>query len=117
MNHPVQACAMITKELYDLVVQQKNEEERDEYIQQIHVLLEKRDEILSQLNPPFTPEQEQLGKQMSEWNKVIGEYFKKDLIKVQTDIQGVNKKKSNMQKYINPYEALQSDGAFYDKKN
>jgi flagellar protein FliT len=112
----VQALADVTKELYELVQETKKVEDRGELISQIEVLLDKREQLLSKITPPFTPEQELMGKQMIEMNRVINSELKKIMVQVQMDLQGLKKKKTSIQKYVNPYQSLESDGIYYDKK-
>lgn len=113
----VLALAKVTKELYELVQKEGEKNERETFISRIDELLEEREVFISQIQPPFTEQEKQLGHQIISWNQEIDSILKLVLSSVQVDIKGVNDKKKSVHKYANPYEALQSDGAFYDKKN
>ncbi|WP_064093076.1 hypothetical protein [Rossellomorea aquimaris] len=107
-------CHSITKELKE-VIEQGNES-RDAKIERIEALLEKRQSLLGSLNPPFSEEEQALGKQMMTWNKEIDSKLVQIRAEVKRDMNGLSKKKTSAQKYNNPYESMQFDGVFYDKK-
>lgn len=113
----VQECFQVTKELLELVKNPIKESERDEKIKQIESLLERRELLLSNIHPPFTEKEKQMGTQMVEWSRLINGLLKKLQLQIKKDIQGLKLKRTTVQKYANPYETYQPDGFFYDKKN
>ncbi|KXH79732.1 hypothetical protein [Sporosarcina sp. HYO08] len=113
----VKHCFTLTKQLYDLVNETVEEEDRDEQIRQIDLLLSQREEILPEIQPPFSAEEKELGRQIVGYNQLIDTKLKSLRTRIQVDFQQVKKKEQSVQKYTNPYEALQTDGVFYDKKN
>lgn len=113
----VEECYEVTKQLLALVQKEVGEDEREAIIEKIESLLEKRETLLSHIHPPFTAIEEQMGKQMIEWNREIDKSLKKLQMQIQVDMQGIKKKKTSVQKYVNPYESLQPDGIYYDKRN
>ena len=50
-------------------------------------------------------------------NQEIEERLHKLSQSVKEDLREVGLKKQSMGKYSNPYESLQTDGVFYDKRN
>lgn len=94
-----------------------NEENRDDVIARAEDMLEQREIILQQLNPPFSNEEQQMGKQLIEQQSELDQLLQALKNQIQKDMNGLNKKKTSVHKYVNPYEALQNDGAFYDKRN
>lgn len=112
----VRECYNLTKELQQ-VLQTVTTENRDEVIEKIEVLLGKRDSILDQLKPPFTDEEKKLGKEMINMNVEINTKLNVLKSTIQRDINGLSKKKSSVKKYTNPYESVNFDGMFYDKRN
>ncbi|MCA1065186.1 flagellar protein FliT [Rossellomorea aquimaris] len=108
-------CYTITKQLKE-VMDQVNSENRDASIEEIQSLLEKRQSILGTIKPPYTQEEQLLGKEMTEWNQQIDRQLAQLRLEIKRDMNGLTKKKTSVQKYSNPYESLQYDGMFYDKK-
>ncbi len=108
-------CYTITKQLKE-VIEQVNEGNRDVTIEQIDSLLEKRQTLLGTIKAPFSEEEQSLGKQMMSWNKEIDSKLLSLRAEIKRDMNGLNKKKTSAQKYSNPYESIQFDGMFYDKK-
>lgn len=112
----------LVKECYDLTrnllqaVQSVTTENRDETIETVEELLERREKLLSSIKPPFSNEDRRLGQELVSMNREID--VKLSLIQshIQRDINGLNKKKTSMKKYTNPYESVNFDGMFYDKR-
>jgi flagellar protein FliT len=112
----VQRCYDLTKELLQ-GVQSINDENRDDIISQIEGLLEKRQIILEQIKPPFSKEENALGKEMAKMNRALDTKLKLISSEIKRDMNGLNKKKTSAKKYTNPYESVNFDGMFYDKRN
>lgn len=111
----VQQCYKITEKLFQLM--QQSNEDRDQLVEAIEQLLNQRQELLSSIRPPFSAEEEALGKRIVEKNFVIDTELKKLREEIQKDRQQLSKKKSSASKYVNPYASMNIDGVFYDKKN
>ncbi|MEI5907610.1 hypothetical protein WAK64_11140 [Bacillus spongiae] len=109
----VNECYTITKTLYKLF---QVDGKREGKMEQMTSLLKKRQAILHKVKPPFTPEEEKLGKQIVVMNKVIESEMKKMKKSIERDRNGLKKTKVSVYKYVNPYASLQHDGMFYDKK-
>jgi flagellar protein FliT len=115
--NPVQSCFEITKELWGiLTAPSSGEKKRDEEIDRIENLIEKREGLLKDIQPPFSELEEELGQQIVKMNKVIDQKLSVLREEIKRDMNGINKKKINVKKYSNPYEGLQQDGVYYDKK-
>ncbi|WP_309091185.1 flagellar protein FliT [Domibacillus sp.] len=112
---PVHDCHKMTKRLLDLL--QAANEDRDSQIQGVEELLDQRGDILPSIQPPFTEEEQKLGHEIHLMNQEIEQHLQKLSRAVKEDLQEVKVKKKTMSKYSNPYEALQTDGVFYDKRN
>ncbi|RDI40111.1 flagellar assembly protein FliT [Falsibacillus pallidus] len=108
-------CFVVTKKLYELT-QEDIDSNREETISEIEKLLEEREVLLPKILPPFSADEEKMGKQMLLWNEAINE--KLLLIKrlINKDINGLEKKKTTAKRYSNPYENMNFDGMFYDKR-
>lgn len=112
----VHDCAILTKRLYELVLQGDKNQDRDQIISNIEGLLAQRERLLPAITPPFTDKEKQLGRKIVEMNKVIDRGLKKIKTGIEADIAGTKKKKTSAQKYVNPYESLVTDGVYYDRK-
>ncbi len=110
----VQQCYDLTKKLYDLVGHSHKIE--DEEIKTIDHLIEQRGEILSSIQPPYTEEEQALGRQILQWNTIIDRKLAVLRDEIKREMNGMNKKKTTAKKYSNPYENMQTDGYFYDQK-
>ncbi|MFJ7745112.1 flagellar protein FliT [Peribacillus sp. NPDC097295] len=106
----------VTRELLT-VLQDKKIVERDDRITRITELLERREEFLSHIKPPFSDEELQLGRQSMLLNQQVDQLLVLQKQEIQRDIKELNQKKKSSNKYTNPYENLATDGMFYDKKN
>ncbi len=110
-------CHLKTKELYELVQSESFDDSvRDDVMDRLDQLLDERQLLLDQFTPPFSNEEKQLGQEIIEWNRVIESKLTSFQQLIQRDINGLSKKKSSVNKYVNPYESMQHDGMFYDKK-
>ncbi|MGD6848908.1 flagellar protein FliT [Rossellomorea aquimaris] len=108
-------CYTITKQLKQ-ALEQATDENRESTIEEVESLLEKRQSVLGTINPPYTQDEQELGKQMIAWNQQIDRQLAQLRLEIKRDMNGLTKKKTSVQKYSNPYESLQYDGMFYDKK-
>jgi flagellar protein FliT len=108
-------CHSITKQLKESV-EEVAAGNRDSVIEKIERLLTERQSLLGSIQPPFSEEEQVLGKQMMAWNKEIDRKLILLRTEIKRDMNGLTKKKTSAQKYTNPYENMQHDGMFYDKK-
>jgi flagellar protein FliT len=111
----VQHCYDLTKNLLQ-AAQSINEENRDNVIGKIEELLEKRQVILEQIKPPFSNEEKELGQEIVKMNRTLDTKLSLLSNDIKRDMNGLNKKKVSAKKYTNPYESVNFDGMFYDKK-
>lgn len=110
----VHQCHDITNQLKVLL---DGEGERDSKIESIENLLNQRELLLSSITPPYSLEEQRLGKEIVLWNKQIDQKLIGLKIDIKRDMNGVSKTKTTVQRYTNPYESMQTDGMFYDKRN
>ncbi|WRP06156.1 flagellar protein FliT [Rossellomorea aquimaris] len=108
-------CYTITKQLKE-ALEKVNDENREATIEEVETLLEKRQSVLGTVKPPYTQDEQELGKQMIAWNQQIDRQLAQLRLEIKRDMNGLTKKKTSVLKYSNPYESLQYDGMFYDKK-
>ncbi len=111
----VQQCFDITKKLLQ-TLNEMTESNRDEKIEAVEVLMEERQQLFSHIQHPFSEAEMELGKEIMKLNQVIDTKMNLVQVEIKRDMNNLNKKKSGVKKYTNPYESLQFDGMFYDKK-
>lgn len=112
----VQAIYDYTVELLDFL-ENKPEIDRDEKIQVINELLEKREKEIIVLSEPYSDQEMELGKHLVDLNKKLTMFLEREKLMIQKDIKDLHSKKESNQKYTNPYENISMGGVFYDKKN
>lgn len=107
----------VTKEFHAFLQQSFSQEERDEAIAGIEKFLEKRDRLIEQVKPPFSKEDQQLGKNIIPLNEEIDTMLEALQFEIKTDIRRLNLQKEKGQAYSNPYaSAGTADGMFFDKR-
>ncbi|MBM7585881.1 flagellar protein FliT [Bacillus pakistanensis] len=111
----VQQCYDITKELF-ILVDKVDSEYRDQVIEKVEALLERRGSLLKSIQAPFPEEEKAQGVQIVRWNTKIDQKLVLLRTDIKRDMNGLNKKKTSVKKYTNPYDSLQFDGMFYDKR-
>ncbi|WP_078555805.1 hypothetical protein [Bacillus alkalicellulosilyticus] len=97
----------------------KGEDERDEFIAEIDLYLEKRKQLMSSyvLTPEdLTDEEKQLGREIVDLNTKISQKLVAIKEQIGKDIAELKLKKKQGQKYENPYEARTDEGVFFDKR-
>jgi flagellar protein FliT len=104
----------LTTELIQFL--EKSEEERDEKITHVEDLLNQREYIMKDINPPYTTEERELGKEIVKLNTKLARLLQDEKASVQKDIKDLQIKKNSNTRYVNPYQSLSTDGMFYDKR-
>jgi flagellar protein FliT len=107
----------VTEQLFQLVSKTITKEARDECIQKITSLLDHRDQLLTEVYPPFSIDEKQLFEQIVTWNEVITKRFAEIKQQIQQDMMQLKKAKISNQQYVNPYQNVSTtDGIYYDKR-
>ena len=113
----VQDVFNLSREFYEEVSKPSPKNERDSLILKINEFLAKREILLKEMKGPYTPEEQQLGKQMIEYEQKIQTILQSIKQEIQQDFLAAKNKKKHAPKYINPYTDVFNEGAYYDKKN
>ncbi|WP_252502413.1 hypothetical protein [Sporosarcina sp. Marseille-Q4943] len=92
------------------------EEHRDAVIDEINRLLDERDALQTEIVAPFTPEEEELGKELVALEKEVAEALASYTKLIRSDITAAQSKKEHVKSYVNPYGKVARDGTFYDTK-
>lgn len=94
-----------------------HEEERDAYIEKVNELLAERDELIKQLQPPFSPDELQLGRIVTEKGKQISPKLSSFQKLMKTEFAKVQQSKKTVRAYEQAYTGVSADGMYYDKRN
>ncbi|MDP4085188.1 MAG: hypothetical protein Q8934_11320 [Bacillota bacterium] len=111
----VQRAFQMSQEFYEEMNKPFPKSERDQLILKIQGFLSKREDLLKEMKGPYTPEEQQLGKQIIQYNQLIQEKFKFIQEEIKHDFLTTKNQKRNTPKYMNPYPVV-NDGVFYDKR-
>jgi flagellar protein FliT len=111
----VQQCLELTKELLQ-VLETMEGKDRNDVIQSIQRLLDERQALLPFIQPPYSEEEIQIGRELVRTNQHIEPLLIKLQMEIQKDRNSFEKRKHSVKKYRNPYESLQFDGMYYDKR-
>ncbi len=93
-----------------------DEEQRDTVIDEINGLLDERDSLQTEIAAPFTPEEEELGKELVALEKLVASALASYMKLIRSDITAAQSKKEHVKSYVNPYGKVARDGTFYDTK-
>ena len=98
------------------VLDQREEAQRDSTIEHVEKLLTERDQLQPSIQPPFSKEEHEFGKELILLEKEL--QIKLALLSkdIRLDISGSQKKMDSSNAYTDPYSQVFRDGTFYDKK-
>jgi flagellar protein FliT len=103
----------LTTQLIQLL---ESEEERDGKITQIESLMDRREQLMNEMIPPYTSEEIKLGQKIIQLNTKLSQLLQAEKKIIQKDIKALQAKKESNTKYVNPYQSFSTDGIFYDKR-
>lgn len=110
----------ISAKLYEHLSVSPKSDDRDEYINTINYMLDKRGAIIEELmNEGFLfDEQNRIHRTLLELDKGIKKRLAYVMDAVKQDMANLQKTKKSEQQYYNPYSNVRvMDGMYYDKKN
>jgi flagellar protein FliT len=105
---------------YDLTVQliklYQGKGEREERIEEMERLLSARDEAMTKVTSPTTDDERELLSKCKQLNDHLNGLLSQEKVQIQKDIKELSLKKESTNKYVNPYNNINQDGMFYDRK-
>lgn len=116
----VQQLLQVSAKLYQHLTDLHAEDQRDEYIEKIHALLDERGILIEKLQAEkFTVDTTNKSHStLVQLDKGIRERLDKVMKSIQSDLKDLQNAKKNEKQYMNPYASVQvMDGRYYDKKN
>jgi len=113
----VQTLYDLSEELRELLNKEITDKNRAEIIEETNELVEKREEYINALQPPYTNEEKDLGKKLIPLNTDIQEKMQKLYEALKLEMKNVRKQKKSNRSYVNPYASVRyTDGMFMDSK-
>lgn len=107
-----------TMRIQSLLEDHKDSSHRDQTIEAIQVLLDKRAELIPTLKTPVSVEEKRLTKELLHINKETQKKMNVFLKNIKQDMQTNKLQRKSNQSYMNPYNDVQvADGMYVDKKN
>ncbi|KON86295.1 flagellar protein [Sporosarcina globispora] len=110
----VQRFYDLTLELISILENTKLD--RDAKINDVDILLEKRQQEMAAMAPPYSDAEKGLGGRLIGLNAKVTQLMTREKLFIQKDIKDLSVKKESAGKYINPYQSMATDGMFYDKR-
>lgn len=90
--------------------------DRDTKISKVEAQLEKRQQAMAGMSPPYSEAEMELGTKLIKLNEKATQLMAREKLFIQKDIKDLSIKKESSNKYINPYQSMATDGMFYDKR-
>ncbi|AOL35775.1 flagellar protein FliT [Geobacillus sp. BMUD] len=107
----------LTRELLEATALPWPAEEREARLVQVDELLRRREEWLRELRPPYSEEEQRLGREIVAWNREIEARLRQVRDEIGSDLRITEAKRQANARYVHPYEQpLSFDGMFYDKR-
>ncbi|WP_096226161.1 flagellar protein FliT [Geobacillus sp. FJAT-46040] len=107
----------LTRELLEATALPWPAEEREARLVQVDELLRRREEWLRELRPPYSEEEQRLGREVVAWNREIEARLRQVRDEIGSDLRITEAKRQANARYVHPYEQpLSFDGMFYDKR-
>lgn len=107
----------LTRELLEATALPWPAEEREARLVQVDELLRRREEWLRKLRPPYSEEEQRLGREIVAWNREIEARLRQVRDEIGSDLRITEAKRQANARYVHPYEQpLSFDGMFYDKR-
>ncbi|MDF2037632.1 flagellar protein FliT [Cytobacillus oceanisediminis] len=110
----VQRFYDLTLELISIL--ENTQLDRDVKINKVEILLEKRQQAMAGMAPPYSDTEKDLGTRMISLNAKVTKLMTREKLFIQKDIKVLSVKKESTGKYANPYQSMATDGMFYDER-
>lgn len=108
----------ITKQMSHLFRQKITSENRDQMMMEMNQLLDEREKVFKQLQPPYTASDRKMGQKILRLNEEVEKKMQKVFHELRNELQIVKKHKKSNQSYLNPFKDTQNvDGVLLDRKN
>lgn len=105
----------LTQKLIELYSNKENQE-RDMLLDESDRILKEREQLLPAITPPFTNDEHEFFRKLQTLEKQLQLLMQSEKQAIQRDMKSFSQTKKGTNKYVNPYENLNIDGVFYDKR-
>ncbi|MBM7541602.1 flagellar protein FliT [Amphibacillus cookii] len=107
----------VTEALAALIEQPVSAKNRDQVLLEVQEKLDRREQLLKAIQPPYTKEEQQLGIDIMEQDKAIQLRLNHLFLELKSDIRNNKKKTTSTKQYLDPYRNVATnDGSYWDKK-
>ncbi|MFD1416974.1 flagellar protein [Oceanobacillus jeddahense] len=107
----------LTESMLQLLSQEIDSHNREEVIDIFQKKMEERGQLLEAIAPPYTQDEDKLGKAVVQMNQDIEQKIKYIFFALKNEMKQVQQQKKSTTSYSNPYKNIQSmDGMFLDQK-
>ncbi|GAB4072941.1 hypothetical protein GCM10028778_06040 [Barrientosiimonas marina] len=114
----VQELLALTQQMEKLLDGDIYAENRDDVMANVQDLLEKRDKLLHQIEPPFADDESDMGQQVIEINHRVERKMNEQFAELKQVMKQVKQQKKSNRSYINPYAQVKTaDGMYMDSRN
>ncbi|WP_432354621.1 flagellar protein FliT [Sporosarcina sp. A2] len=93
-----------------------DDDQRDVMIAAIESILDEREQLQPKIQPPFSSEEEEFGKDLVAVEPRVALKLEEYLTEIRKDLSTSQTKKDSVRSYVNPYSKVARDGTFYDTK-
>lgn len=112
----VQVVYELTMHMLHLL-QKRHQVERHDVIEQLTHFIEKREQVLRKLSPPYSQDEIKIGRKIISLNKTIEQEMNALFTELKQDMKQTKRQRKSTQSYVNPYRSVQTiDGMFMDQK-
>ncbi|WP_411953887.1 flagellar protein FliT [Alkalibacillus sp. S2W] len=113
----VKALYTLTKQMHDRF-EKADEIDREELINEFNQFVEKRGQLINQLDGEYSDEERELAQELLRLDEALRQKADQYMNSFQQDIGKFKKQQAGNKKYINPYQNLRgNDGGFIDTRN
>ncbi len=112
--NPVKEFYLLTSDLISLLDEDNSGQEAK--LEKINELLDRREKVLKNLEPPFTEGETAVVKQALALNEKLIWMMKEKQKKIKQELTAVKNKRKIRNGYIHSLQPMQTDGYFYDKR-
>lgn len=107
----------VTKELEYILDKKIDPSNREDVINNVNELIEKRSIYIKKVKPPYTDEEKQMGTRIVELNNSIEKKMNLLFEDLKLEMKQIKNQRKSNRSYTNPYENIQLiDGMFMDSK-
>lgn len=107
----------VSKKLEELLYSEEHAGDRDVLINKATAFIEERGALMAELQPPFTEEETNMGKELIPLNARIEGRMSELFEELKQEMKELKQQKRSKQQYKNPYRHVASmDGMYVDSK-